>query len=151
MSEQENIRIVKMAFDRLNDHKLEPDNQITSPNLRVQTVDSPTELNLKDYHSYLSRIVDAFPDLHFTIRDIIAQGDKVTALWTVKGTQKAAYTPTTGMTIPATNKPVNLPGCSYYEFKNNVVSRQEIFFDRAGLLTQLGVMNEQEMMARSKH
>ncbi len=145
MSEQENIRIVKQVFDRINDHNVEPDSQTTAGNMRVQTVDSPTELNSQDYRTYLRRILDAFPDLHFTIRDVIAQGDKVSVLWMAKGTHKSTYTLTSGMAIPATNKLVNLPGVTFYEFKNNVVSRQDIFFDRVSLLTQLGVMNEQEM------
>jgi len=150
MSEQENIRIVKQGFDRLNNHNLEPDNQLTSPTARVQTVDSPTEMSIQDYRASLRRTLDAFPDLHFTIRDIIAQGDKVSALWTVKGTHKSTLTLTNGMSIPATNKMVTLPGVTFYEFKNNVISRQDIYFDRVALFTQLGVMNEQEM-AKARH
>ena len=45
-----------------------------------------------------------FPDLHFTIEEIIAEGDKVAYRWTARGTHQGEYAgiAPTGKTITAT-------------------------------------------------
>jgi predicted ester cyclase len=47
----------------------------------------------------------AFPDVHFTINDQIAEGDKVATRWTATGTHKGAL-----MGIAATNKRSTVTG-----------------------------------------
>ncbi len=151
MSEQENIRIVKQAFDNLNSHNIDPNDQTIGRDLRVQTVDSTTELNREEYRLYLRHLLDAFPDLRVTTRDIVAQGDKVCVTWTSKGTHKAPYTLPAGPQIPATNRPVTLQGVFLFEFRNNVISRIEGYWDRSSQLTQMGILSEQELMAKVRH
>ncbi len=151
MSEQENIRIVKQAFDNLNSHNIDPNDQTFARDLRVQTVDSTTELNREDYRLYLRHLLDAFPDLRITVRDIVAQGDKVAVTWTSKGTHKAPYTLPSGPQIPASNRPVTLQGCYLFDFRNNVISRIEGYWDRSSQLTQMGIMTEQDLMAKVRH
>ena len=149
MSEQENVRVVKQSFENINKHVLD-DNQISSPNARVRMVDSSTELNREEYREYLRSILNAFPDAHFTIRDIIAQADKVAVTWTVRGTHKGPYVSRDGKSTPATNRIVQMPGCTIYEFRNNLVIHQEVLWDQASFMTQLGLMAEQQTMAGSR-
>ena len=47
----------------------------------------------------------AFPDLKYTIEDIIAEGDKVVVRWTAKGTHKGEL-----LGMPATGKHVAITG-----------------------------------------
>ncbi len=149
MSEQENIRVVKQSFENINKHVLD-DDQISSPNARVRMVDSSTELNHDEYREYLRGILNAFPDTHFTIRDIIAQGEKVALTWTVRGTHKGSYVLRDGKSVPATNRVVQMPGCTIYEFRNNLVIHQEVLWDQVSFMTQLGLMAEQQTMTGSR-
>jgi predicted ester cyclase len=45
----------------------------------------------------------AFPDLHFTVEDMIAEGDKVVDRIAARGTHQGAF-----MGIPPTGKPLSL-------------------------------------------
>jgi steroid delta-isomerase-like uncharacterized protein len=146
MSEQENIRIVKQTFDTLNSHNVELSDQTTSRDLRVYTIDSNTEMNRDEFRNYLRNLMTAFPDLRMTPKDIVAQGNKVAVSWISKGTHKAPFTlPFGGPQIPATNRPVTLQGCFFFELQNNTISRIEGYWDRTSLLTQMGLVNEQEL------
>jgi predicted ester cyclase len=46
---------------------------------------------LKDYKQFINEMFNTFPDLHFTIDDMIAEGDKVVTRFTWTGTQKGEY------------------------------------------------------------
>ncbi len=47
----------------------------------------------------------AFPDLHFTVNDVIVQGDKIVARWTAQGTHQGDF-----MGIAPTGKAVQMHG-----------------------------------------
>ncbi len=46
---------------------------------------------LKDYKQHVSEFYNAFPDLHFTINDMIAEGDKVAMRTTLTGTHTGEW------------------------------------------------------------
>lgn len=58
---------------------------------------------LKDLKQYVGAICDAFPDVHFTIDDIVAEGDMLVVRYTWAGTHKGAF-----MGIPPGNKKVTM-------------------------------------------
>jgi steroid delta-isomerase-like uncharacterized protein len=98
---------------------------------------------------YTRGFLEAFPDLHFDIKDIFAQGTKVAVSWVAKGTHDAPLRSQTGDSIPATHKKVTVPGCTIYEFRNEMVSRQEIYWDQMMFLTQLGLVADPTQLYRA--
>jgi predicted ester cyclase len=56
---------------------------------------------LKDYKQFINEMFNAFPDLHFTIDDMVAEGDKIVTRFTWTGTNKGEY-----MGRPPTNRKV---------------------------------------------
>jgi predicted ester cyclase len=50
-----------------------------------------TWMTIADQHKRLSDLLQAFPDLQFTIDDMIAEGDKVVVRTTWTGTQKNTF------------------------------------------------------------
>lgn len=56
---------------------------------------------LKDFKQSISEFYSAFPDLHFTVDDMVVEGDKVASRWTMTGTHKGEF-----MDIPSANKKV---------------------------------------------
>jgi len=60
---------------------------------------------IKDYKQSTSEGYNAFPDLHFTIDDMVAEGDKVATRWKITGTHKGEF-----MGRPPTNKKVTMWG-----------------------------------------
>lgn len=62
----------------------------------------------------------AFPDLRYTIDDLVVEGDRVAICWTAQGTQAGAYG-----TAAATNKPVVWTGMSFFELKDGKIAGEE--------------------------
>ncbi len=60
---------------------------------------------LAAYKQFLSTFLTASPDLHFTVEDQVAEGDKLVTRYTARGTQQGPF-----MGIPPTGKRVTVSG-----------------------------------------
>jgi steroid delta-isomerase-like uncharacterized protein len=78
---------------------------------------------------------NAFPDLHFTIEDQIAEGDKVVSRTTTTGTNTQPL-----MGMPATGKSVVVTGIQIDRIVDGKIVESWGNFDQLGLLQQLGVI-----------
>src|SRR5215212_9755944 len=66
----------------------------------------------------------AFPDLHFTIEDLIAEGDTVTGRYTARGTHKGKL-----MDIPPTNNTITLTVSQIYRIADGKIAEQWVILD----------------------
>jgi steroid delta-isomerase-like uncharacterized protein len=82
----------------------------------------------------------AFPDLHFTIEDQFAEGDRVATRWTARATHTGEYE---GM--PPTSKQVTLSGTDIDRIANGKVVECWSYSDDLGLMQQLGAIPTPEM------
>lgn len=149
MSEQENMKIVRTIFDHINSHNLNETDRYLAGDFRSEVSGVSSPMNKEQDRMYIRRYVDAFPDLHYDLKDVIAQGDRVAVTWVAKGTHKAPLTMPNGDSIPATQKKATVSGSSFFEIRNNKVSRQRIYWDQVDLLSQLGVVKMQDLMSRA--
>ena len=76
----------------------------------------------------------AFPDSHYTVEDMIAEGDKVVTRWTVRGTHKGEM-----MGIKATGKTIETPGINISRIEGGKIAEEWIIWDTFGFMKQLGV------------
>jgi steroid delta-isomerase-like uncharacterized protein len=77
----------------------------------------------------------AFPDLHFTIEDMVAEGDRVVLRWTGTGTHKGEL-----MGIPPTGKQVTIPGINLVRYEGSKAAEEWSGWDTLGMMQQLGVI-----------
>ncbi|MBF6614769.1 MAG: ester cyclase [Chloroflexi bacterium] len=77
----------------------------------------------------------AFPDLHFTFEDFIAEGDQVVVRWTSTGTQKGEL-----MGIPPSGKQFSTTGLEIYRFEGGKIVEHWQETNMLGLLQQLGAI-----------
>ena len=77
----------------------------------------------------------AFPDVHITINDQIAEGDEVVTRWTATGTHKGQF-----MGIAPTNKHSTVTGVNIERFQNGKVVEGWANYDMFGMLQQMGVV-----------
>lgn len=150
MSEQENIQIVRRTFENLNKHDLDANDSLVANDVKTMGPGAARSMNLDEGRMYTKRFFDAFPDLRFDVMDIVAQGDKVAVSWVAKGTHKGVLVSPSGENIPPTNRTATTPGATFYEFRNNKIVRQDIYWDMVGLLVQLGVLSEQSIASRTR-
>ncbi len=62
----------------------------------------------------------AFPDLRYTIDDLVVEGDRVAVCWTAQGTQAGAFG-----TAAATGKPVVWTGMSFFQLQDGKIAGEE--------------------------
>jgi steroid delta-isomerase-like uncharacterized protein len=80
-------------------------------------------------------LFEAFPDIQFTLEDLLAAEDKVVARFTAHGTQSGVL-----QGIPATGKSAVASGIAIYCLADGKVVEQWLEYDQLGLLQQLGVI-----------
>ena len=77
----------------------------------------------------------AFPDLHWTFEDVIANDDKVVWRVVATGTQRGEF-----MGIPATGRSFKSQAIIISRFENGLWREDNVAWDQFGMLQQLGVI-----------
>ena len=90
---------------------------------------------IKNVKQSTSEEFSAFPDLHFTIDDMIVEGDKLAARYTITGTHKGEY-----MGAPPTNKKITIRAIAIERFAGGKIVEEWGSMDTLGLMQQLGVV-----------
>jgi steroid delta-isomerase-like uncharacterized protein len=80
-------------------------------------------------------LLAAFPDLHLTVEDVIAEGDRVVVRNTVTGTHRGEY-----MGLPPTGKSVTYNEIFIFRFENGRVAETWGVVDVLSQMKQLGVI-----------
>ena len=86
----------------------------------------------KQYYASLRK---AFPDLHSTIDDVIAEGDKVVMRWSVTGTHRGEW-----WGVAPTGKLRAVSGISIYRIADGMITDEFQQWDALGFMQQLGVV-----------
>ena len=84
----------------------------------------------------------AFTDLHFTIEDQVAEGDRVVTRWRATGTHDGEF-----QGIPPTGYSVRITGIDIDRFAGGKVVECWPEANELGLLQQLGVLPSPELIA----
>jgi len=90
MSTEENKAIVRRGFEEMNKRNLDGYIELFAPDY-VSHQPGRDLRGPEPMRQYAAMIVTAFPDLHFTIEDMVAEGDKVAVRITGKGTHKGEF------------------------------------------------------------
>lgn len=137
MSTEENKAHVRRGFEAIskkNLANLAVFYELLNPDIVFHNA-STTIQGLEAYKQFLSMHITAFPDLHFTIEDMIAEGDLVVVRYTIRGTHKGDL-----MGIPPTGKQVTWTGIDIFRFVNGKLVEEWYNGDDLGLLQQIGVI-----------
>jgi steroid delta-isomerase-like uncharacterized protein len=87
---------------------------------------------------YYRDLLAALPDLHIDVRDRFVTKDAVVLEVVISGTQAGSW-----RGLPATGRPVRFPLCAIYRFAaNGKLASEKIYYDRAGVLHQVGLYFE---------
>ena len=78
---------------------------------------------------YLAAVRMAFPDIHFSVADLVAEGDRVAARWTLAGSQTGAF-----RGRAPTGRRVSVPGITIFHVVDGKIHEMWIAFDPARLI-----------------
>ena len=93
------------------------------------------DTNFEQHKQHRAALYTAFPDLKWTVEDMIAEGAKVAVRFRVCGTQKEAY-----QGIPPTERLINVTGVAIYKIAGGKLTEDWAFMDTLGIMRQLGVV-----------
>lgn len=131
---ERNIALVKRFFEEVwNKGNLGIVDEILSPNFKDYNQPPGTPRGLRGYKSNVTAFRSAFPDINYTLDQIIAEGDLVAIRLTGHGTQQGSF-----MGIPPTGKKVSFGGMTYVRIQDGKVIERWGISDIPALLQQLG-------------
>ena len=93
------------------------------------------EQNAEQYKGTCQAYFAAFPDMHITTDDLLAEGNKVVKVWTVNCTSKGEF-----MGIPPTGNPLVIEGMEVFRIDDGKIAEIWVSMDNLGMLQQLGVI-----------
>lgn len=129
-SNKETIR--KLYEECLNPGKLELLGQFISPDYEgIYGTKGPD-----GYREIISQLKQGFPDIKWTVEDLLAEGNKVVIRWTWHGTNTGSL-----MGLAPSNKPVDDFGIVIYELEDGLITRAWVQTDRLGILQQIGAVS----------
>jgi predicted ester cyclase len=134
MSIEENKTIVRRFFEEL----LSTDNfavadEILSPDFRFYFAGSPVAMDLESYMEFLVARRAAFPDRRFIVEDMIGEGDKVSARFTMRGTHKGEF-----RGIAPSGTELTMTGIDMIRISEGKLVEDRVEVDQLGMMQQLG-------------
>jgi steroid delta-isomerase-like uncharacterized protein len=78
---------------------------------------------------------DAFPDLLWTVEDMVAEGDTVALRYTMKGTHRGSFAG-----VPPTGRAVVAQSMAFYRLVDGKIVEERAQLDMLGVLQQLGAV-----------
>ena len=88
----------------------------------------------EDVRQIVTSVRRAFPNVHFTVDDLIAEGEKVVCRWTFQGVQERDF-----MGIPASGRKATVMGIAVYRIASGQIAEAWFTWDALGLMRQLDV------------
>jgi steroid delta-isomerase-like uncharacterized protein len=123
------------AFDKGKDAVMAATDELYSNDFVLHSATGEDMHGLKATKKYIAEIFSAFPDIHMTIDDLVAEGDKVAVRFTVTGTHKGEF-----MGVPATNKKGTMWSIQIDRIARGKFVEGWERSDTLGLMRQLGLM-----------
>ena len=96
--------------------------------------------NREGYKQFITRNFATWADIHCTIEDMVAEGDKIAVRWTWNGTHKGEFEL---VGLAPTGKQVIMTGISVIHIVGGKITREWTEQDMLGMMQQLGVISIQ--------
>lgn len=131
IQEANKAAILRLYDECLNQGKFEAADHLISSRFIVPGPEGG--IGPEGFKANAARLRGGFPDVQFTIHDLIAENDRVAVYWAWEGTHRGTFA-----NISATGKRVRQEGMVMYRFAAGKVVSARLIFDRLGVFQQLG-------------
>jgi steroid delta-isomerase-like uncharacterized protein len=135
MSTEENKAVVRRWYEAFNPQNLAGVFEDCAPDFVFHGTGVWPDMDLAGAKQLTTAFLTAFPDAHYTLENLIAEGDKVVSRWTFHGTHQGAF-----MGIPPTGKQVRMTGIGIDRIEDDKFVESWSNADVLGLLQQLGAI-----------
>jgi len=133
----DNKSIVRRMYEEVwNKRNLEVAKELIAPSHAMQLIDLPDSgIGPEAYARNMVQFVRAFPDLKFTVLDMVAENEKVVALWNITGTHKGEF-----RGIAPTGKKVSVDGITINQLADGKIMDSYVSLDLWSMMQQLGAI-----------
>ena len=131
---QPNIAIIRKLFEAFNHDDPRPYDDLVAPQYTGPQGNQHGPAALRFVAAGLRA---AFPDLHYTLDEVLAEGDDVAVRWHWTGTHQAPF-----RGYAPTGRPVTNTGLGIFRVREGKIVASTIETDRLGFLQQIGVVPE---------
>lgn len=138
MSLEQNTALARRIFEvGLNEGDADAIAALTAPGFIDHDIHVETGIpgGPEDMRAALVAIRRGFPDIHVTIEDAFAEGDRVVVRNTWRGTHLGEFNG-----IAATGRPVEITGIVIWRIAGGLIAERWAVIDTLALLQQLGVV-----------
>ena len=131
-----NKAVVRRYFEEnLNQGTLALVDELFSTDSVIQVPHWPEMRGREARKELVASLHKAFPDLHYSIDELIAEEDKVVARWSFEGTHQGDY-----LGISPTGKKVSCGGTSTFRIADGMITAELVQWDALGMMQQLGAV-----------
>ena len=123
------VEFINTASERLAAELISPDAVFHVPG-RPEPVRGPA-----GYLEIIAMMRGGFPDIQWTLEEMVAEGDKVAARFMMRGTHQGAF-----FGIPPTGKKVAVQAVNFYRLADGQFIEERGQPDLLGLMQQIGAM-----------
>jgi steroid delta-isomerase-like uncharacterized protein len=133
----DNKAVIRRLYEEVwNKRRLELVDEIISPSHALHDPNvSGSAVGPEAYKRQVTLFITAFPDLRFTVEDMVDEKEKLAVAWIISGTHKGDF-----MGIPATNKKVSVDGITINHIVDAKIMDSYVSWDAWGMMQQLGVV-----------
>jgi steroid delta-isomerase-like uncharacterized protein len=132
---EENKAVVKRELEEIwNKGNLAAIEECYAPDGVFSGDQLPDSKGIEAIGQLATMIHSSFPDIHYTVGDLIAEGDKVVLRWTSRGTHRGEF-----LGIAPTEKQIKSTGTTTYCLEGGKIVEAWVNWDALGMMQQLGV------------
>jgi steroid delta-isomerase-like uncharacterized protein len=134
MSSEANKALIRRHFAEIwNQRRLDVADELVAPSYHSHFPVPGQPSGIAGFKYAVQFLHSSFPDLTIAIDDLIAEGDRVVARLTARGTHQGAF-----RGIPPTGRTVTWTGIRIFRIANGKIVEHWANWDDLGLLQQLG-------------
>jgi steroid delta-isomerase-like uncharacterized protein len=130
-NQEQNKRDVRRLFETFNQGDLTPIDQLVGPEYAGAQGDRGPD----GFKAVVRGLRTAFPDLHYTIDEIMAEEDRVAVRWHWTGTHQGPF-----RAFAATGRSVSNSGAGIFQVVGGKIVSAALETDRLGFLEQIGAV-----------
>jgi steroid delta-isomerase-like uncharacterized protein len=135
MSVPEPIEVVRRWVEAWNARDPEAVRDLAAPDFVRHDSNLPEVVGPEAEMQFVAAVTAAFPDLHFTLEHVVAEGALVADHLTGRGTHQGQF-----LGVPATGRAVQFQTMETYRIAGGRVAEQWVLTDVLGLLQQIGAV-----------
>ncbi len=133
--EEQNKELVKRAWEALSKGDFEAYKEVVAPEYVWYLPSRSTKpMSREETIEFVKMLRKAFPDISWSMEELIATEDKVIIRFIERGTHEGEF-----QGIPATGNKYETSGSSIFRIENGKIVEEREEFDVLGLMQQLGM------------